>query len=159
MVAIGGSGRSEHELKLVPVRSLLAAEPRVKRAPRARSSPGSVRLALTFSLFGRNPGRANARCGNPGCCARLRAKEYTRLRAASSCSRRSSIRAAGARQGRPRERADPTTDTGCRIEKVGLLPFSVGRPVSGVQSGVVRQFFANRKMLINQSGLAHVTVK
>ena len=65
---------------------------------------------------------------------------------------------ASARQGRPRERADPTTDTGCRIEKVGLLPFSVGRPVSGVQSGVVRQFFANRKMLINQSGLAHVTV-
>ena len=63
MVAISGSGRSEHELKLVPVRSLLAAEPRVKRAPCARSSPGSVRLALTFSLFGRNPGRANARCG------------------------------------------------------------------------------------------------
>ena len=121
--------------------------------------PDRVRLALTSSLFGRNPGRANARCGNPGCCARLRAKEYTSLRAASSCSRRSSIRAAGARQGRPRERADPTTDTGCRIEKVGLLPFSVGRPVSGVQSGVVRQFFANRKMLINQSGLAHVTVK
>ena len=39
LAASGGSGGSEQERKLVPVRSLLAAEPRFERAPCALSSP------------------------------------------------------------------------------------------------------------------------
>ena len=54
--------------------------------------------------LGGNPCRGFPGCDRQGSSARLRAKEFTSLRAASSCSRRSSIRAAGARQGRPRER-------------------------------------------------------
>ena len=48
---------------------------------------------------------------------------------------------------------------GSPLKKVDGLTFFSSGPVSRVQSRVVRQFFANRKMLINQSGLAHVTVK
>ena len=73
--------------------------------------------------LGGNPCRGFRGCDRQGRCARLRAKEFTSLRAASSCSRRSSIRAAGARQGRPRERPTPTPDTGCPIEKEGSFLF------------------------------------
>ena len=87
--------------------------------------------------LGGNPCRGFPGCDRQGSSARLRAKEFTSLRAASSCSRRSSIRAAGARQGRPRERADTDTRHRSPIEKGGLLPFSVAvwfpvlHPVSG----------------------------
>ena len=88
-------------------------------------------------------------CDRQGRYARLRAKKVTSLRAASSCSRRSSIRAAGARQGRPRERADTDTRHRSPIEKGGLLPFSVAGLVSGVASGVrIRLFQIVRMQLI-----------
>ena len=91
--------------------------------------------------LGGNPCRGFRGCDRQGRSARLRAKEYTSLRAASSCSRRSSIRAAGARQGRPRERADTDTRHWSPIEKGGPLPFSVAGLVSGVASGVRIRLF------------------
>ena len=62
-----------------------------------------------------------------------------------------------AREGRAS--AGTPGNPGSPLKKVDGLTFFSSGPVSRVQSRVVRQFFANRKMLINQSGLAHVTVR
>ena len=90
--------------------------------------------------LGGNPCRGFRGCDRQGRSARLRAKEFTSLRAASSCSRRSSIRAAGARQGRPRERRHqhPTPDA---HRKRSSPTFFVGPSGGSGSSGVVCQFF------------------
>ena len=103
--------------------------------------------------LGGNPCRGFPGCDRQGRSARLRAKEFTSLRAASSCSRRSSIRAAGARQGRPRERRERPTRRGATrdaTQKSTSLTFFSSRPVSRVQSRVVRQCFQIGEMSFDQ---------
>ena len=148
--AQNGGGKVPHgsPARVAPFRAL-ARGPTVWSKGRTRS-PGSVRLAQAFGMLGRQPGSTFLDCDRQGRYARGCAR-----RSSPACEPRAAALAVApfarlelAREGHASGRH--TGQPGMPSEKVAVSPFFSSRPVSRVQSRVVRQCFQIGEMSFDQ---------